>query len=117
MKYGHEGGHTGAIQVRSIIPKLEIPMKDDRDKKTAALLKTLVELGHASGKAGNYVVNVAALVKYRDQIEKAYGSTVEDGDLFKVVVAEVMAGGVLILTDESTTGQAVSVEFQKKVTF
>ncbi|MBW2737332.1 MAG: hypothetical protein JRE64_00505 [Deltaproteobacteria bacterium] len=81
------------------------------------LLDALIETDIASGQSNNYVVNVAALIKCRDQIEKLTGSEVSDEDLFGVLSKLVMNGGVIVMTDESTTGQAISVDFSKKVVF
>ena len=88
----------------------------------AGLLKALVDFGVASGggcsvTSCNYVVNVAMLLKMRQEIERAFGGEIKDADLFALFANEVMSGGVLVLTDESTTGQAVSVDFHKKITF
>lgn len=96
-------------------------MTSENDEKRARLLAALLETDAVSGQGGsgprNLVVNVASLIKKRHDIEKSFGATVEDGDLFGVLAAEVMAGGVLVLTDESTTGQAIEVTFHKKVKF
>lgn len=57
----------------------------------------------------NVIVNIAALRQMSDTVDMA--------EVFTALGDKVMRGGVVVLTDESTTGQAVSVEFERKVTF
>jgi len=88
------------------------------DSKREKLERVLAEMGTVSGQeSGNAVVNVAALIKLHKEIEEAMGEPVQPGDYFELLTARVMRGGVIVLTDESTTGQAIEVDFQKKIRF
>lgn len=88
-------------------------------ERIEALDEILRTMDVASGQAAsnNAVVNVAALLKFQDEIERQLGDKVTAADYFQVFADRVMKGGAVVLTDESTTGHVVEVEFCKKVTF
>ncbi len=87
------------------------------DKKLEKLSKILSKLDVKSVQQGNIVVNIAALLKMQKVIEEEVGENVKIADTFQILIDTVMGGGVVVLTDESTTGQAISVEFTKKIEF
>jgi hypothetical protein len=86
----------------------------EHDERIARLFSELAQRNLLSSEDPNVIVNVAALLEQKEQIEEALGERVDDGDYFRLLANAVMRGGVLVLTDESTTGTAVSVEFSKK---
>ncbi|ULJ77364.1 hypothetical protein MF410_15060 [Rhizobium sp. C104] len=88
-------------------------------EKLSKLEKILLDMDVASGqeKTQNAIVNIAALLAFQDKIEEAMGESVGPADYFAVLANRVMQGGAIVLTDESTTGQVVEVEFSKKIRF
>ena len=91
-----------------------------RDKKTERLLAILEKLDHVSGQGEipkNLVVNIADIIARKDEIEKELGEELDYGNLFKGLAHSVLNGGVIVMTDESTTGSAISVQFNKEVKF
>jgi len=88
------------------------------DRRTDKLIKVLHIMDSLSGPIGtNMVLNVADVIARKDEIEKELGEELDYGRLFKALASSVMNGGVIVMTDESTTGSAVSVEFRKEVKF
>lgn len=87
--------------------------------KIEALDRILKRMDVASGQkdSNNAVVNIAALLEFQEEIERELGDSVTPGDYFQVFADRVMKGGAVVLTDESTTGHVVEVEFCKKVIF